>query len=712
MATKLKKEKNEVFVISGKKHSTEKKPADVFQVYHFSFTSSSAEFIMTNVQPDAVVFMGALDVGFEWKNENQEAVNFMSGLLNILLAAKNAGVKKFYYLSSYSVFDGNTEAIISETTVPRPASLRSMTYLQAEETCLLHREEGKFQVVILRSAEVYGNYKKLLLENNIVHQLLFETDAPSSQLRSYHLIFLDDLLEGIYRVLREEKIPKPVIHIGPDRPVSIKEIQKAVDIFVIDEKVDILEQPSSGLEMEYDKTISATEIKKLGYLTKYSLEVGINRMETSIRSKRKAQVKNSIDNENEIPIRKRKGKLLPYIENVILFLLLELLLFATSQAALHESIDLYLWYVVLIVIVHGSAQGKLAILLSIVGKYLPKIFGGQDSSILFDYKSYLWMLQIICIGMLVSYGLDKFKRLVEDLTDDNKYLQKEFDNIKAINKSNVEAKNIFERRLVNYKNSLGKIYEIITKMDSLEPQKIVFEAIGVISQIMNTNDIAIYTCNTQTGFCRLLASSSEKAGRMGKSIRLNETGELGDCLKDKRLYRNIGFQQDYPLIAGATYENGNIETIIMVWSLELEDINLHQMNIFSIICRLMEQSMAKAYTYMVSMHSSSFIENSRVMQQTAFLNILELYTYGKAKCMLEFALLQVKDDHEIDKKELYQILGKLVRDTDYIGEFSDNKLYILLTNSGEEDAALVKDRILKNGIQVTVQNQYLISSKE
>ncbi|GEM_PF-1066401 len=707
LIAKIKKENNEIFIISGTNHTTRKKPAEVFQEYCFPYTAPSIEFIMSNVLPDAVIFLGALDTGYEWSNEGKEAVNYISGFLNILLTAKAAGVKKFLYLSSYAVFEDNTEDVITEESLPKPNSLYARTLLQGENACFLHNEEHAFEVSVIRAGQVYGNYKDMPVKNNIIYWYLWQKDINIEPYKEYNLIYVDDLLDGIYKVMTTKLENKLIYHIGSEESVLGTDILLKLSSYVKSDK----EKNATETFVSMTDSSNATKrkfingsIKSLGYIPKYNLDAGIRRMNTAIINRTLIERKQNDRHKKNKFFKKGTSKILPYIENIVLFVIIQLVISATWGFAFHETIDLYLWYTLLIVSVHGLAQGKLAIILSVLGKYSMEIMKGESYFNIFEYNSYLWILQIIVIGTLAAYGRDKYKRLMEDLADENEYLQKEYNSIKEINTSNVIVKTTYERRLLNQKNSMGRIYEIIAQLDSLEPQNIVFEAIDVISQIMNTKDIAIYTCDSRSDYCRLMAASSVKAKTMGKSICLSDTGELGECLRDKKIYRNTGLNPNYPLIAGATHEDDKIESVIMVWSLEIEDTNLNQVNVFSIICKLMERSMARAYAYMESIHSSSYLDNSIVMTEQAFDKVLVLYSYGKERNMLEYSLLQVESS-SVKENEMYQLLKKLTRDTDYIGLGDKKQLYVLLTNTNQQDAIIVINRLRENGILVSEVNE-------
>ncbi len=80
----------------------------------------------------------------------------VSGTLNILDAAKNAGVKRIVYASSSSVY-GNSEILPkSEDMSPEPISPYAVSKLAGEKYCKVFSEVYGLETVILRYFNVFG----------------------------------------------------------------------------------------------------------------------------------------------------------------------------------------------------------------------------------------------------------------------------------------------------------------------------------------------------------------------------------------------------------------------------------------------------------------------------------------------------------------------------------------------------------------------------
>ena len=114
LCQRLKKEKHQVFVLTN--DSVEgKKISSVFQEYRFHYESESIMNVMTSISPDVVIFCGALDATFDWRNGVSKSVEYVAGIMNVVTCAVAVNTEKFLYLSSLDVFSKNAEKNITES---------------------------------------------------------------------------------------------------------------------------------------------------------------------------------------------------------------------------------------------------------------------------------------------------------------------------------------------------------------------------------------------------------------------------------------------------------------------------------------------------------------------------------------------------------------------------------------------------------------------
>lgn len=110
LIARLYKEKHDVFVITGSERPRREKPRNgVFQEYNFSFRSKNISTLMKNIEADLLIILGICDIKYSWKDMNQESVHYITGITNILMSAKDAGISKVIYCSSLGIYEGSSE---------------------------------------------------------------------------------------------------------------------------------------------------------------------------------------------------------------------------------------------------------------------------------------------------------------------------------------------------------------------------------------------------------------------------------------------------------------------------------------------------------------------------------------------------------------------------------------------------------------------------
>jgi hypothetical protein len=388
----------------------------------------------------------------------------------------------------------------------------------------------------------------------------------------------------------------------------------------------------------------------------------------------------------------------PVIETAIAFIIVQIFIVLTQDATFHQVVDVYLMYVIVIAVVLGAIPSVIAFSLSVLGKFSLVFANGEIIENFSNYHTYLWVIQLFAVSILTGYIKDYYKRSMINMKEENSYLKNEIQSIKEINNSNVEVKNVFEERLINYRDSYAKIYEILSELDQYESKAVMFKAAPVIADIMNSQDVAIYTYEAYNNYCRLMASTSEDARNKGKSFKLDRFIELEETIKNKGVYMNRSLRADHPMFAAGTYNGDKLEVVIMVWSMDIDKINLHASNMLSMVSKLMERSMSRAVTYMNSLKRDSYIQGTNVLDTKAFRKVLEIYCRGEYEGVLEYSLLEVFS-HNYGEVELFNKIDELTRDTDYLGIGKDGSVFILLTNANDFETIKVIERCAESCIE-------------
>ncbi|MBQ6845104.1 MAG: NAD(P)-dependent oxidoreductase, partial [Agathobacter sp.] len=517
----------------------------------------------------------------------------------------------------------------------------------------------EIEVAVVRMPQVYGACADAVAAGvcaNYLEAFAEEIPIMLNTNKAYGLMYIDDAVEAIYRILNVDGDRlKHLYHIAPAKHVTEKDIYNVLSK-LCNKKPQLINQNALKEEIDVAQRFISTTQESLGFREKFSVEDGLG-----ILYKQYATIEKKQEDQKRVEnVGENRKLFLPIIETLVAFLVVQIFMYVTQTAAFHNVVDVYLVFTLIVAVVLGAMPATLAVVLSVMGKYNILLMEGNVIDIFTQYENYLWVLQLFALSVLTGYVRDRYNRISTEMKSENAYLKEELESIKAINDSNVEVKEVFENRLANYKDSYVKVYEIISQLDDLESKAIIFKAATVVADIMKSKDVAIYTYEENSGFCRLMASTSELAKGKGKSLRLSDYVKVEECLRNKNIYMNREFDEKMPMYAVGTYNEDRLEVVTMIWDMDLENVNLHQSNLLSMLGKLLERSMSRALRYMDSIKTSTYVQGTSVMEADAFHQMLDIYCTGESQGLLEYTLLEVVTKPE-EKSDLYSALKSITR---------------------------------------------------
>lgn len=684
---RLKKEKHTVFVITGSVKPGFHRPSDgVFQEYNFSYRSKSIHTVMKNVQADVMIITGACDVKYMWQDKNQDSVRYLSGMTNLLMCAKDVGIKQVIYCSSLGIYQDTKDEVITQTSAFQAESEVLQTYIQIEHLCEKQHEAEKFRITRIRFPEVYGDYRTY--EYDICARLLGaiwqNREAALTLEKQHRVMYVRDAVDVLMKVFSDPE--RKSVYLVPGTVCTERQIA--------DELKNIVPRLTAEIRMDETETppvpvVEDDALAAMGFHEKYSLKAGLTEYYKAYGKERNS------DEAKDSKMAVMRRKLFPLLENIGLFAAVTAVYFLLRGTWAGENINFYLFYVVIISVVYGCGHALIASLFVFILRAVEMFSGGTG----IEYIAFIDALQILAVGVSVGYMRDKYKRKNADLEDEKKYFQSELIDMTKIYDGNRYLKEVYEKRLMGYENSMARIYEIASRLDSWEPQKVIFEAVDVAKELLEMEDVAIYMAGKNDRYLRLMASSTPLARSMGKSICVDERFFMHDALTERSVYRSRSIDSGLPNYACGVFSGDSLTGIVMLWTADLSKMNLYQSNMLALLCHLVEAAMNRAKVFWNEL-SGQFIEGTNILHEAQFFKMLELCKQGRKENKVLYTLLYVPvDAADKDRAGVYQKAGQLIRETDYIGEGPDG-LHIILMNANDEESNFVVQRFQKSGIPV------------
>lgn len=711
MIEKFNKEGWEVYLLTGSKNPSRRHPY-VFEQYDFLYDSDSIKEIIDSASPDLVVFTGAYDENLVKGRTRRESMYYMSSLVNVLMASQMLHVPRFVYISSHEVYEESYGAPVDEEQEKSPVSTKGMVVAQGEELVIRYGETTDMDTLVLRLDHMYW-LPKNRQEVGEIHaepclQALRKQKVSASEKRIFSSVYIADAVFAIYEIVRS----KTHLH----RVYQITTSEEENEILV----AKIIKDTAKNNITVKDNTVGLTQKnimsgkrarEEFGVETRFGYEEMVRRMMQYMDQNRNHFLSREECEGNWFQRLFRRFEklffaLLPFVENLVVFVLVFMLNNRTADSDYFRRVDVFLLYVVLFALFYGKRQAIVAAFLSAAGFIFRQSYFRTAIEVLVDYNIYIWMAQLFIVGMAVGHLRDSLKIISDDKDEEISFLSGQLTDIYDINSSNLKVKDILEDHIVSYEGSLGVLQNLTAGLENLNPGESMYQAAEVLSKVLDAKDVAIYKVSN-ADYCRLLVATTVDAKQLGKSLKYSEKTELMDSLVRDEVFVNRALQEGLPVMAYGLRHGDDLEYILMIWNLPFEKISLHQMNLFKVVGYMVQNAVTRSSVYLEALSDKRYIPDTEILNREAFANILEASRETGKREYAESSLLWVESAGNVDAlrdntEELNRyntVLLKNLRETDQIGEGADGFLYVLLANSNEQEAAIVIQRLSAQGIR-------------
>ncbi len=158
----------------------------------------------------------------------------VSGSLNLMHAAIEAGVGRFVFASSCAVFGDTTVLPVGESAKFNPISPYAESKLAIERCCRGFSQRGVLGSVVLRFFNVFGPRQGLSEYSGVITKFFgcCRNHSPlvifGDGLQTRDFVSVFDVVEGVYAAMTQSGVEGEVFNIGSGRATTINQLAQAV----------------------------------------------------------------------------------------------------------------------------------------------------------------------------------------------------------------------------------------------------------------------------------------------------------------------------------------------------------------------------------------------------------------------------------------------------------------------------------------------------
>lgn len=203
----------------------------------------------------------------------------INGTLNVLVAAKDAGVQKVVYASSSSVYGDTPTLPKKESMIPNPLSPYAVSKIAAEYYCQVFADVFHLPTVSLRYFNVYGPWQDPSSEYAAVIPKFFQNvlrDKPpvvygdGEQTRDF--TFIDDVVQANVRAM--EATATGVFNAAGGKRITINDLAKTI-MSLCQKEMEIMYEAARPGDIKHSLADCSKAKASFGYSPEYDITKGL-----------------------------------------------------------------------------------------------------------------------------------------------------------------------------------------------------------------------------------------------------------------------------------------------------------------------------------------------------------------------------------------------------------------------------------------------------
>lgn len=576
-------------------------------------------------------------------------------------------------------------------------SERSFQAGQLEETCLYFMKRSKVCTIILQVPYLADRVN----DQNFLGKIFHHIYKNEKVILPYHrddpvdFLCLSDLVELMLQINEETEDESGILCVTSGYHYTFGELEDMLRLTGKDIHIEYKNEPY----MQYVPAMSPELRNRYGFIVKENAmeDIGVfyrifvrevMRERYGIRQKLAELVKTLGKNS------------LICVELLLLFLLTELLCQVTAENVYFRFVDVRLCYIVIMGTIHGMRYGVMAALLECFALTRQYFLIGMNGTVLFyNIENWIPFAIYMLAASITGYVSNKRTDALLFLKQEYALLRDKYKFLNDVYHGAIQNKKEYKKQILGFKDSFGKIFDAVQKLDSEQTERIFLEGIGILEDILENHSIAIYTLDSWQKFGRLAVCSNSMLPKLTKSVRMSDYQEMYNAVKKGDVWKNTALTSGVPMYACGIFRGDIMVLLVTIQEASVEQYGMRYMNIFQILCGLLQTSFLRAMEYEELAGSRLYYPDTNIVYPERMRQIIETQAAMRDEGVADFVLLRLEDK---DKKRVNERLAGIVRASDVVGTDPSGNIYLLLVQMTRNNLRIVGDRLDSAGLEYQI----------
>lgn len=446
---------------------------------------------------------------------------------------------------------------------------------------------------------------------------------------------------------------------------------------------------------------SAIIERELGWRSRRPLAEGLKETYEAMQAARSAYMDDIRALSRRAWLERVRQKVVPYAENLAGALVTAGVSYLQGGTSVNSmtAFDFAFLYIGCMGLLYGKQQALIAAIFSLILLIHSLLAQGGDLvAMLYNPREFLHFVSYFFAAVLTGYFADRESYRQHADSRIKRRLQYRYSFLENIFKENLAVKDRLYRQIVNSDDSIGRLYRIVSRLDSVETENLYTQTASVTADILSVKDVVVYIVGEGGWYLRQKVRLGSQTHELSRSIRVEDNPYLVQMLQEKKIFVNRDLVKGLPDLAAPISYEGRVIAVLQIYNLDFEQWSLYQQNLLSITARLVSSSLARAYAWEQETADQKYLDNTRILRSEEFQKVIEEFR-ERRRMQPDYpvTLLALKVNGR-SYSELDHQIAHSIRGEDFMGA-TETGVSVLLPDVAGKTLDMVRERLAKVGIE-------------
>ena len=628
----------------------------------------------------------------------RDPAHAMQRLDVLLRLAQQTKVRRVFLLSGTEVFAPGTTPV--ETDAPSPQTEEGQLLVRLETLANAYREQG-LPISILRMPDLYApgqtsddGFVGRLFGASLMGRALPQYDDPAQVF--YGLLDARDAVYAVYQAATRN-FEGTYLHIAAPCVTTMEELYRICEEFFPSMRMGAKPRAPKG----HAVLRSAIIERDLGWRSRRPLAEGLKETYEAMQAARSAYMDDIRALSRRAWLERVRQKVVPYAENLGGALVTAGVSYLQGGTSVNSmtAFDFAFLYIGCMGLLYGKQQALIAAIFSLILLIHSLLAQGGDLvAMLYNPREFLHFVSYFFAAVLTGYFADRESYRQHADSRIKRRLQYRYSFLENIFKENLAVKDRLYRQIVNSDDSIGRLYRIVSRLDSVETENLYTQTASVTADILSVKDVVVYIVGEGGWYLRQKVRLGSQTHELPRSIRVEDNPYLVQMLQEKKIFVNRDLVKGLPDLAAPISYEGRVIAVLQIYNLDFEQWSLYQQNLLSITARLVSSSLARAYAWEQETADQKYLDNTRILRSEEFQKVIEEFR-ERRRMQPDYpvTLLALKVNGR-SYSELDHQIAHSIRGEDFMGA-TETGVSVLLPDVAGKTLDMVRERLAKVGIE-------------